>query len=117
MFPKQPNQAAAIAGMGLASVNQTQASQFDIAESQFDIAEVQAALRCKLPGCDKPCTIESSGHVHDFCSRAHAVAYTNRKQEQNRFENDIKDPILSMMPIPDGMFIRNKVGKMCACLK
>ena len=110
MFPKQPNQAAAIAGMELASVNQTQASH-------FDIAEVQAALRCKLPGCDKPCTIESSSYVHDFCSRAHAVAYTNRKQEQNRFENDIKDPLSSTIPMPGGTFIRKKVGKMCACLQ
>ena len=96
MLLRQPNQAA-MAGMELTSVNQTQASQ-------FDIAAIQAALRCKLPGCDKPCTIESSGHVHDFCSKAHAVAYTNRKQE------DIKDPISSMIPMPGGTFVHSKVG-------
>ena len=81
--------------MELTSVGQSQASQ-------FDIAEVQAALKCKLPGCNKPCTIESSGYVHDFCSKGHAVAYTSKKQ----LREDVKDPIpsISMMPLPDGMF-------------
>ena len=97
MLLKQPNQTA-IVGVDFTSVNQ-------IPASQFDIAEVQAALKCKLPGCDKPCTIESSGHVHDFCSKAHAVAYTNKKREHKKLREDIKDPVSSMIPMPDGMFM------------
>ena len=32
---------------------------------------------CKLAGCNKPVYVESSGRVHDFCGRTHAVAFNS----------------------------------------
>ena len=33
---------------------------------------------CSLPGCDRPCFVEASGHLHDFCRRGHAVEAARR---------------------------------------
>ena len=90
---KQPNQPASVE-MQFTSISETQAAQ-------YAISEVQAALKCRLPGCDKPCSIESSGHVYDFCSKSHAIAYNNTQEEQKQA---IKHPISSIgLPMVDGM--------------
>ena len=80
------------------STSETQAAQ-------YAISEVQAALKCRLPGCNKPCFIESSGHVYDFCSKNHAIAYNNTQGEEKRAINDPSTSAISSIGLPmvDGM--------------
>ena len=73
VLPKQPNQPTPVAASA-ASVSETQVPN-------QDMAVIQAALKCMLPGCDKPCSIQPSGHVHDFCSREHALAYNDAQKK------------------------------------
>jgi len=86
VFPKQPSQPfsaemqsiSSSQAMGMTSVvsvsGTTPSGQFS------SISQVQAALKCKLPGCVKPCYVESNGKAHDFCSKAHAISYEKQKQ-------------------------------------
>lgn len=42
---------------------------------QLDVFQSPAPFKCKLPRCNNSCYKEVSGRVHDFCSKAHAIAY------------------------------------------
>lgn len=103
MFPKQPSQPASAE---VQSVSSLQAMVSVGGTTQLAISQVQAALKCKLPGCDKPCHVESNGRAHDFCSKAHAITYT--KQQQRQQWQILQQPLPSMLPstgssMPDGM--------------
>ena len=106
MFPKKPSQpttAATVSSQAtrvLTMVGGTQAGQLAIS------SQIQAALKCKLPGCDKPCFVESNGQAYDYCSKAHARAYTSVQQKQPQqllpqmFPSTLSP---SGPPMPDGM--------------
>ena len=38
--------------------------------------------KCKIPNCAKPCFVERSGRVHEFCGRGHAELYTKSMTQQ-----------------------------------
>ena len=93
VIPKQPNQPVSVE-MWSTSVSEKE-------NANHAITEVQAALKCMLPGCNKPCSIESSGHVYDFCSKEHALAYNQQKQAQQVIQSPTKSSI--GLPMVDGM--------------
>ena len=37
---------------------------------------------CKIPNCAKPCFVERSGRIHEFCGRGHAELYTKSMTQQ-----------------------------------
>lgn len=49
---------------------------------QLAIFQAPAPFRCKLPHCNNSCFTEVSGRVHDFCSKAHAIAYMQLQKQQ-----------------------------------
>jgi len=104
VFPKQPSQPTSTE-MQFAS---SQASVISVDETKAAIIkEIQAALKCNLPGCDKPCSIESTGQVYDFCSKDHAIAYQKLQQQQKQPQQIPQQPLLpSTEPqIPDSMLM------------
>ena len=38
--------------------------------------------KCKIPNCVKPCFVERSGRVHEFCGRGHAELYSKSMTQQ-----------------------------------
>ena len=67
---------------------------------QMDIFQTPAPFKCKLPRCVNPCYKEVTGRVHDFCSRAHAIAYM---QLQNQQVPSVMDTSKPTSQIPEGM--------------
>lgn len=70
---------------------------------QLDIFQTPAPIRCKLPRCNNSCFKEVTGRVHDFCSKAHAIAYMQlQKQEVPSITQATKPP--SFVPqFPEGV--------------
>jgi len=72
-------------GMQSASVHATMVSVSALQDGptgQLAIFQVPAPFRCKLPRCNNACFKEVSGRVHDFCSKAHAIAYVQLQKQQ-----------------------------------
>ena len=65
---------------------------------QLDIFQTPAPFKCKLPRCNNSCFKEVTGRVHDFCSKAHAIAYM---QLQNQQVPSVMDS--SKSTVPEGM--------------
>ena len=72
---------------------------------QLAISQIQSALKCKLPGCHKPCYMEVGGRVHDFCSKAHAMTYTHQSPQQtNQPITRPPGPSPALTTMPEGSF-------------
>jgi len=70
----------------------------DGSAGQLAIPQIQSALKCKLSSCQKPCFMEVSGRVHDFCSKAHALTYTQQMSQQSMARSPGPPPSLTTMP-------------------
>lgn len=107
LFPKRPSQPSPAAAAGLQLVtSQTMSmpatlsvggTSGGIQTKQFAFSQVQAALKCRLPECNKPCCVEPNGRAHDFCTKAHARAYL-AQQQQKPPRQVLQQPPSSMMP-------------------
>ena len=85
MLQKPTPQSAVSAATNAASPNQVPPSTSGLqpgATGPLAISQITSALKCKLPNCPKPCYMEVNGHVHDFCSKAHAVTYFQQQSQQ-----------------------------------
>lgn len=52
---------------------------------QLNIFQAPSPFRCKLPRCNNSCFKEVTGRVHDFCSKAHAIAYMELQKQPPSF--------------------------------
>jgi len=85
VLQKPTAQSAISAATNAASPNQVPPSASGLqpgATGPLAISQITSALKCKLPNCPKPCYMEVNGHVHDFCSKAHAVTYFQQQSQQ-----------------------------------
>ena len=69
---------------------------------------------CSLAGCSRPCFLEPSGRVHDFCGLTHARAFdSKRAADLDRHRRAGQDPSHGHSkrgggPVPAGCFNENE---------
>lgn len=74
---------------------------------QLAIFQAPAPFRCKLPRCNNSCFTEVNGRVHDFCSKAHAIAYTQLQDPPTMQSSEPSSRASSFMPqVLEGKFIK-----------